>query len=149
VIWRFLHRQMEYLYLSIYLPISQTLGRDLDCHASTTIEIQKERKYTGCIVKNRLNTLLCKMQTKSISFWSIDRHTCVIWHFYAGQWNIFIYLYIFQRQQRKKKKEKNGNIQGVLLKTGWIRYCANRKRNRFNFDQSTGTLVQYFSNMKY
>jgi len=44
----------------IYLPVSQILGRDLDCHASTTKEEKdkriKTRKYTGCIVKNRLKT---------------------------------------------------------------------------------------------
>jgi len=44
----------------IYLPICQTLGRDLDCHASMTKDGKdkriKVRKYTGCIVKNRLKT---------------------------------------------------------------------------------------------
>ena len=46
--------------LSIDLPVSQTLGRDLDCHASTTKEGKdkriKVRKYTWCIVKHRLKT---------------------------------------------------------------------------------------------
>ena len=46
--------------LCFYLPVSQTLGRDLDCHASTTKEGKdkriKLRKCTGCIFKNRLKT---------------------------------------------------------------------------------------------
>jgi len=46
--------------VSIDLPVSQTLGRDLDCHASTTKEGKDKRikvlEYTECIVKNRLKT---------------------------------------------------------------------------------------------
>jgi len=48
---------MEYLYLSIYLPIRQTLDRDLDCHGSTTKKGKdkriKDRKCTGCIVEKK------------------------------------------------------------------------------------------------
>jgi len=33
----------------IFLPVSQTLGRDLDCHASTTKEGKDKRKKYGNI----------------------------------------------------------------------------------------------------
>jgi len=43
--------------------------------------------------------------------------------------------------ESKSRLNSNSRMNGANYCESKIRYCANRKQNRFNVDQSTGTLV--------